>query len=155
MGLFIIWRSMQFSNHTCQHAASYVITFLPCTQIKQIDYREHREKEGTASSTTILVIIANTETKLEQHCVYTEFQSPAMHDLEGETQSTFAAAAEPILKVVFNFFSRTNIYRCLFLSLLHIPSKSIDTLPIAIIFPTNEIQQHHFQIQTFFTNVCC
>ena len=27
-----------------------------------------------------------------------------MHDLESETQSTFAAAAEPILKVVFNFF---------------------------------------------------
>ena len=27
-----------------------------------------------------------------------------MHDLESETQSTFAIATEPILKVVFNFF---------------------------------------------------
>ena len=104
MGLFIIRISMWFSNHTCQHAASYVITFLLCTQIKQIDCREHREKEGTTSSIAILVIIANTKTKLEQHCVYTKFQTPTMHDLESETQSTFAAAAEPILKVVFNFF---------------------------------------------------
>ena len=67
-----------------------------------------------------------------------------MHDLESETQSTFVAAAEPILKVVFNFFFLEQTSIDAFLSMLYIPSKSIDTLPIAIIFPTNEIQQHHF-----------
>jgi len=67
-----------------------------------------------------------------------------MHDLESETQSTFAAAAEPILKVVFNFFFLEQTSIDAFLSMLYIPSKSIETLPLAIIFPRNEIQQHHF-----------
>ena len=45
-----------------------------------------------------------------------------MHDLESETQSTFAAAAEPILKVVFNFFFLEQTSIDAFLSMLYIPS---------------------------------